>query len=69
MATVESMRHTARGALIVLEGLDRSGKSSQAAHLAENLRQRGHSVKSLQFPGEFRGLPTAPTFLIVYIYR
>ena len=54
MAEDKSREHTARGALIVLEGLDRSGKSSQARVLAENLRQRGNKVMALRFPGELR---------------
>lgn len=39
-----------RGALIVLEGLDRSGKSSQCAHLAMFLAQRGVAVEAWRFP-------------------
>lgn len=54
MAEEEPIRHPARGALIVLEGLDRSGKTSQAARLAESLRRRGNNVNSLRFPGELR---------------
>ena len=40
-----------RGALIVLEGLDRSGKSTQCQKLAETLRNLGHRVNELKFPG------------------
>ncbi|KAG6543207.1 hypothetical protein Mapa_015457 [Marchantia paleacea] len=39
-----------RGALIVLEGLDRSGKSSQCRSLASFLRGRGQSVEEWRFP-------------------
>ncbi|KAL3679643.1 hypothetical protein R1sor_022599 [Riccia sorocarpa] len=39
-----------RGALIVLEGLDRSGKSSQCRALASFLRERGESVEEWRFP-------------------
>ncbi|KAL2649288.1 hypothetical protein R1flu_017416 [Riccia fluitans] len=39
-----------RGALIVLEGLDRSGKSSQCRALASFLRGRGESVEEWRFP-------------------
>ncbi|CAM6099581.1 unnamed protein product [Calypogeia fissa] len=39
-----------RGALIVLEGLDRSGKSSQCKALATFLRSRGESVQEWRFP-------------------
>lgn len=44
------MKLTKRGALIVFEGLDRAGKSTQCAQLARSLEQRGHSVKSMRFP-------------------
>jgi len=39
-----------RGALIVLEGLDRSGKSSQCLKLASSLASRGFSVEAWRFP-------------------
>ncbi|WPH03881.1 Hypothetical protein R9X50_00676400 [Acrodontium crateriforme] len=42
---------TKRGKLIVFEGLDRSGKSTQCARLVEYLRQNGSTdVKHLRFP-------------------
>lgn len=40
-----------RGALIVLEGLDRAGKSTQHSRLCHNLEGRGHPVKRMRFPG------------------
>ena len=40
-----------RGAFIVIEGLDRSGKSTQAAALYERLAAAGISVKLQKFPG------------------
>jgi len=40
-----------RGAFIVIEGLDRSGKSTQAAALCERLAAAGISVKLQKFPG------------------
>jgi dTMP kinase len=40
-----------RGALIVVEGLDRAGKTSQCQLLMEALRQQGHQVKYVKFPG------------------
>ncbi len=40
-----------RGALIVVEGLDRAGKTSQCQQLLETLTQRGHQVKYIKFPG------------------
>ncbi|KAE8150110.1 thymidylate kinase [Aspergillus avenaceus] len=39
-----------RGALIVVEGLDRAGKSSQCEHLRDFLQESGHSVKYIRFP-------------------
>lgn len=40
----------ARGALIVFEGLDKAGKSTQCAQLARSLEEQGHAVQSLRFP-------------------
>ncbi|KAH9320258.1 hypothetical protein KI387_022027, partial [Taxus chinensis] len=39
-----------RGALIVLEGLDRSGKTSQCAKLASSLSVQGFPVEAWRFP-------------------
>ncbi|KAL2863329.1 bifunctional thymidylate/uridylate kinase [Aspergillus lucknowensis] len=39
-----------RGVLIVVEGLDRAGKSSQCEYLRNFLVQSGHSVKYIRFP-------------------
>ncbi|KAJ0980459.1 hypothetical protein J5N97_008714 [Dioscorea zingiberensis] len=39
-----------RGSLIVLEGLDRSGKTSQSAKLVSYLKSEGISVESWRFP-------------------
>jgi len=39
-----------RGAFIVFEGLDRSGKSSQSQRLAASLKDKGHDVKAIRFP-------------------
>jgi dTMP kinase len=39
-----------RGALICLEGIDHSGKTTQAKLLCDALRARGVSVESLRFP-------------------
>ncbi|MBQ7466062.1 MAG: thymidylate kinase, partial [Oscillospiraceae bacterium] len=38
------------GKLIVIEGLDGSGKATQAALLSENLRREGLSVRQITFP-------------------
>lgn len=40
-----------RGALIVLEGVDRAGKSTQGRRLVEALRADGHRADLLRFPG------------------
>jgi thymidylate kinase len=44
-----------RGAFIVIEGLDRSGKSTQAALLRQTLQENGHNVVLIKFPGKFLG--------------
>jgi len=40
-----------RGALIVLEGCDRVGKTTQANILVEKLKEHGKKAKYLNFPG------------------
>ncbi|KAK4819705.1 hypothetical protein QYF61_010799 [Mycteria americana] len=40
-----------RGALIVLEGVDRAGKSTQGRRLVEALRAAGYRADLLRFPG------------------
>ncbi|XP_040283875.1 thymidylate kinase [Bufo bufo] len=39
-----------RGALIVLEGADRAGKSTQARRLVEELRNQGYQAEGMRFP-------------------
>ncbi|KAL3478410.1 P-loop containing nucleoside triphosphate hydrolase protein [Aspergillus californicus] len=39
-----------RGALIVVEGLDRAGKSSQCEYLRNFLQESGHAVRYIRFP-------------------
>lgn len=41
-----------RGALIVIEGLDRAGKSTQCSLLSEQLGSTGRQVKSIRFPSK-----------------
>ena len=41
-----------RGALIVFEGCDRVGKSTQCRKLLEALRGAGQKCELLHFPGE-----------------
>jgi dTMP kinase len=42
----------ARGAFIVIEGLDRSGKTTQTELLTEHLTSTGISIERRKFPGE-----------------
>lgn len=42
----------ARGALVVLEGLDRSGKTTQVKLLQSRLIEAGRRVQLMRFPGE-----------------
>ncbi|KAI9822623.1 MAG: Thymidylate kinase [Pycnora praestabilis] len=39
-----------RGTLVVVEGLDKAGKSTQCAKLVENLQQEGSNVRHIRFP-------------------
>jgi len=41
-----------RGAFIVIEGLDRSGKTTQTERLASHLTTNGISIEQRKFPGE-----------------
>ncbi|XP_078170488.1 P-loop containing nucleoside triphosphate hydrolases superfamily protein isoform X2 [Carex rostrata] len=50
MESTESKISVARGSLIALEGLDRSGKSSQCAKLVSYLQGKGLSVEAWRFP-------------------
>lgn len=43
----------ARGAFIVIEGLDRAGKTTQVKKLCDALYEGGHNVKTLRFPGMY----------------
>ena len=42
-----------RGALIVFEGCDRVGKSTQCRKLVEALKKGGMRAELMKFPGEF----------------
>lgn len=42
----------ARGAFIVVEGLDRAGKTTQVKRLEAELSKQGREVKALRFPGK-----------------
>ncbi|XP_008228501.1 PREDICTED: thymidylate kinase-like isoform X1 [Prunus mume] len=43
-------KEDSRGALVVLEGLDRCGKTTQSARLVANLEKLGHSAELWRFP-------------------
>jgi dTMP kinase len=45
------MTKTIRGALVVMEGLDRAGKSSQCQLLHDKLHSMGIPVRLMKFPG------------------
>lgn len=47
---------SSRGALIVLEGLDRCGKTSQSGRLYKYLDEQGRSVESWRFPDRNTGV-------------
>lgn len=42
-----------RGALIVIEGLDRAGKSTQCEKLCRFLEKEGRRVKHMRFPSMY----------------
>lgn len=44
---------TRRGALIVLEGCDRAGKTTQAKKLVDALNELGRTAKLIKFPGKY----------------
>ena len=47
------MTNSGRGAFIVLEGLDRSGKTTQTTKLVQRVEKLGKSCKLIKFPGTF----------------
>lgn len=47
----KSSGRAARGALVVLEGLDRSGKTTQVKLLEQRFVELGKKVKMMRFPG------------------
>jgi dTMP kinase len=48
-----------RGKLIVFEGLDRAGKSTQCQMLVDALQNDGAKVKYMRFPGKKFGYTTS----------
>lgn len=47
----------ARGAFIVVEGLDRAGKTTQVKKLCDKLYASGHNIKTIRFPGNHLSNP------------
>jgi len=45
-------KQVARGALIVIEGVDRSGKTTQCSKLTARLVSDGIKTQLLKFPGD-----------------
>lgn len=48
---VNGVGEKGRGAFILFEGVDRCGKTTQANLLVESLKERGHDVCFMRFPG------------------
>ncbi|KAL9613282.1 MAG: hypothetical protein Q9167_002191 [Letrouitia subvulpina] len=46
------MSKPSRGALIVIEGLDRAGKTTQCERLCQGLEDKGLQIKRMKFPGQ-----------------
>jgi hypothetical protein len=49
----EPVSKPARGAFIVIEGLDRAGKTTQVKRLCDKLYAQGHNIKTIRFPGTY----------------
>jgi dTMP kinase len=47
----EPSKPVARGAFIVIEGLDRAGKTTQVKKLCDALYDAGHNIQTIRFPG------------------
>jgi len=58
--TTSSTMASSRGALIVFEGVDRSGKSTQSARLVERLNAANKPAVYMRFPGTMRLAPRPP---------
>lgn len=48
----EQTKPVTRGAFIVVEGLDRAGKTTQVKKLCDALYASGRNVRTLRFPGK-----------------
>lgn len=56
-AKAQSAAGPSRGAFVVLEGLDRSGKTTQVKLLEQRFVEAGRPVKVMRFPGTLRSPP------------
>jgi dTMP kinase len=64
---METIDAKGRGAFIVVEGLDRSGKTTQTKRIEDALVGEGYKVKLRRFPGNFTSLqPAVSGFLLVW---
>lgn len=57
-----------RGAFIVIEGLDRAGKTTQVKKLCDRLYSEGHNVKTIRFPGISSNM-SIPSALTEFVNR
>lgn len=53
---METSGAKARGTFIVVEGLDRSGKTTQTKRIESALLKEGYKVKLRRFPGKLTSL-------------
>lgn len=60
-----------RGALIVLEGVDKAGKTTQCKKLVQALQQSGRPAEMMRFPGEagyfLLGANVSITLIVVWV--
>jgi len=64
--SVAAQQSAGRGALIVLEGLDRSGKTTQVKLLEQRFVEAGRKVKAMRFPGMSNPLNWICTAVLIY---
>ena len=53
---MSSIARRGRGILVVFEGCDRSGKSTQCRMLVDYLKSIGRDVAHLRFPGKLKAI-------------
>lgn len=59
-----------RGALIVLEGMDKAGKTTQCKKLVQALQEKGQAAEMIRFPGKafYNDLIVFFMLYVPYIY-